>query len=170
MFEDILRLRGGRRRPSSFNRLTVDSADPDWTARLRAVAHRFRALALAHPNVVPLLVTRPLATHWPCAPGYASSPRSHPHPAPPRRLQRPNALPIYRALFRLLNGPVLDELQELVDDPDETDDLLRLGLHRLPIGEFLLQRSLATHGGTAALECGLHILLTGLTTALTPHP
>ena len=40
----------------------VDTADPEWAAQLRSVAHDFRRLALAHPNVVPLLVTRPLAT------------------------------------------------------------------------------------------------------------
>jgi len=37
----------------------------------------------------------------------------------------------------------LDELQELIDNPDETDDMPRLGLHRLPIREFPLLRSLA---------------------------
>src|SRR5579862_7692801 len=42
--------------------LRVDPADPDWAAQLRAVARDYRALALAHPKVVPLLVTRPLAT------------------------------------------------------------------------------------------------------------
>jgi AcrR family transcriptional regulator len=42
--------------------LHVDSADPDWAGQLREVARRFRALALAHPHVVPLIVTRPLAT------------------------------------------------------------------------------------------------------------
>ncbi len=42
--------------------LQVDSADPDWAGQLRAVARDYRRLALAHPNVVPLLVTRPLAT------------------------------------------------------------------------------------------------------------
>jgi AcrR family transcriptional regulator len=39
--------------------LKVDPSDPDWTAQLRGVARDYRALALAHPNVVPLLVTRP---------------------------------------------------------------------------------------------------------------
>jgi hypothetical protein len=48
----------------------------------------------------------------------------------------PDALHIYRALFGFLHGHVLDELQELIENPDETDDLLRLGLHRLPIREF----------------------------------
>src|SRR6204780_5834015 len=35
--------------------LKVDSADPDWAAQLRAVARDYRALALAHPNALPLL-------------------------------------------------------------------------------------------------------------------
>ena len=68
--------------------LRVDSADPDWAGQLREVARRYRALALAHPNVVPLIVTRPLATplglrppapcarsrtSWPCSPGPGSA-------------------------------------------------------------------------------------------------
>jgi hypothetical protein len=80
-------------------------------------------------------------------------------------------LHIYRALFRFLHGHVLNELQELVDNPDETDDLLRLGLHRLPIREFPLLRGLApvlaSYDGAAELERGLDILLTGLMTTLT---
>ena len=84
----------------------------------------------------------------------------------------PDALHIYRALFGFLHGHVLDELQELVDNPDETDDLLRLGLHRLPIGEFPLLRGLApvlaAYDGAAELERGLDILLTGLTATLVP--
>jgi hypothetical protein len=42
--------------------LKVDPSDPDWAGQLRAVARDYRRLALAHPHVVPLLVTRPLAT------------------------------------------------------------------------------------------------------------
>jgi AcrR family transcriptional regulator len=42
--------------------LKVDSADRDWASQRRTVARGYRALALAHPPVVPLLVTRPLAT------------------------------------------------------------------------------------------------------------
>jgi hypothetical protein len=48
----------------------------------------------------------------------------------------PGALHIYRVLFGFLHGHALDELQELTVNPDETDDLLRLGLHRLPVSEF----------------------------------
>jgi hypothetical protein len=63
---------------------------------------------------------------------------------------------------------------EVVDNPDETDDLLRLGLHRLPLAEFPLLRSLApalaAYDGAAELERGLDILLTGLAATLTPQP
>jgi AcrR family transcriptional regulator len=153
--------------------LTVDRTDPDWAAQLRTVARDYRQLALAHPHVVPLLVTRPLAT---------------PLALRPKGTLRPledvltlltgagfsgsDALHIYRALFGFLHGHVLNELQELVENPEETDDLLRLGLQRLPIGEFPLLRSLApvlaAYDGAAELERGLDILLTGLSTTLSP--
>jgi len=74
-------------------------------------------------------------------------------------------------LFGFLHSHMLNELQELIENPDETDDLLRLGLQRLPIGEFPLLRSLApvlaSYDGATELERGLDVLLSGLTT-LTP--
>jgi AcrR family transcriptional regulator len=151
--------------------LRVDPADPDWAAQLRAVARDYRALALAHPNVVPLLVTRPLATPL------ALRPRGTLRPLEDilalltsAGFSGPDALHVYRAFIGFLNGHLLNELQELVDNPDETDDLLRLGLHRLPIGEFPLLRSLAhalaAYDGAAELERGLDILLAGLPTTL----
>jgi AcrR family transcriptional regulator len=154
--------------------LTVDSADPDWAAQLRTVARGYRRLALAHRHVVPLLVTRPLATPL------GLRPRGTLRPLEDiltlltgAGFSGPDALHIYRALFGFLHGHILDELQELVEKPEETDDLLRLGLHRLPIGEFPLLRSLASvlaaYDGAAELERGLDILLTGLTTTLTPQ-
>jgi AcrR family transcriptional regulator len=118
--------------------LRVDTTDPDWAAQLRIVAHDFRRLALTHPNVVPLLVTRPLAT---------------PLGRRPLGMLRPledvlvlltsagftgvDALHIYRVLFSYLHGHILTELQEIIERPEETDDVLRLGLHRLT---HLLQR------------------------------
>jgi AcrR family transcriptional regulator len=153
--------------------LTVDPADPDWTAQLRVVARDYRALALAHPNVVPLLVTRPLATPL------ALRPRGTLRPLEDilalltgAGFDGPDALHIYRAFFGFLNGHVLNELQELVENPDETDDLLRLGMHRLPLSEFPLLRSLAhalaSYDGAAELERGLDLLITGLATTLSP--
>jgi AcrR family transcriptional regulator len=154
--------------------LTVDPADPDWAAQLRAVARHYRALALAHPHVVPLLVTRPLATPLALRPKGTLRPLEDVLALLTRAgFSGPDALHIYRALFGFLHGHILNELQELIDNPDETDDLLRLGLHRLPIGEFPLLRSLApalaAYDGATELERGLDILLTGLTTTLTPQ-
>ena len=153
--------------------LKVDPADPDWAAQLRGVARQYRALALAHPHVVPLLVTRPLATPLALRPRGTLRPLEDVLKLLTRAgFSGPDALHVYRALFGFLNGHVLNELQELVENPDETDDLLRLGLHRLPIGEFPLLRSLAhalaSYDGAAELERGLDILLTGLATSLSP--
>jgi AcrR family transcriptional regulator len=152
--------------------LTVDTADLDWAGQLRTIARDFRRLTLAHPNVVPLLVTRPLATPL----GLRPLGTLRPLEDVLRLLTRagfsgPDALHIYRALFGFLHGHVLNELQEIVERPEEVDDLLRLGLHRLPIIDFPVLRSLApalaSYDGAAELERGLDILLTGLTTTLT---
>jgi AcrR family transcriptional regulator len=42
--------------------LAINPAAADWRQELRDLATSFRSLALAHPNAVPLLVTRPLAS------------------------------------------------------------------------------------------------------------
>lgn len=150
-----------------FDELSVDAANPDWAAALRSLAHDFRELAHTHPQVVPLLVTRPLAT---------------PLGMRPTGILRPleavlalliatgfsgvEALHVYRALFGFLYGHILTELQEVVERPEETDDVLRLGLHRLPLGEFPHLRELApilaSYDGLAELDRGLDILLSGL--------
>ena len=153
--------------------LRVDTADPDWSAQLRTVAHDFRRLALSHPHVVPLLVTRPLAT-----------PLGRRPPGMLRPLEDVlalltsvgfrgvDALHIYRVLFGYLYGHILTELQEVIERPEETDDVLRLGLHRLTITEFPQVRALASalgsYDGAAELDRGLDLLLIGLTATLTP--
>jgi AcrR family transcriptional regulator len=155
--------------------LSVDTADADWQAQLRTIARDFRTLTLAHPNVVPLLVTRPLATPLGRRPLGTLRPLEDvlellTHAG----FTGTDALHIYRALFGFLYGHILNELQELVERPEESDDLLRLGLHRLPLNEFPLLRGLATalasYDGAAELERGLDILLTGLTTTLPQTP
>jgi hypothetical protein len=70
---------------------------------------------------------------------------------------------------------LLHELQERIDNPDETDDVLRLGLHRLPITEFPRLRSLASilaaYDGATELDEGLDIVIAGLRSQLlTPDP
>ncbi len=153
--------------------LPVNTADTDWATQLRTVAHDFRRLALAHPNVVPLLVTRPLAT-----------PLGQRPPGMLRPLEDVlalltfagftgnDALHIYRVLFGYLYGHILTELQEVVERPEETDDVLRLGLHRLPITQFpqvrALASALAAYDGAAELDRALDLLFIGLTATLTP--
>ena len=154
--------------------LRVDTADPDWAGQLRTVAHEFRRLALTHPNVVALLVTRPLAT-----------PLGQRPPGMLRPLEDvlalltsagfsgADALHIYRVLFGYLHGHILTELQEVIERPEETDDVLRLGLHRLAVTEFPQVRALASvlasYDGAAELDRGLDLLLFGLAATLTPR-
>jgi AcrR family transcriptional regulator len=155
------------------DQLSVDTTDDDWTAQLRAVARDFRRLALGHPQVVPLLVTLPLATPLALRPLGTLRPLEACLELLTRAGFAPvDALHVYRSFFGFLHGHVLDELQELVHNPEETDDLLRLGLHRLPLQEFPLLRSLAptlaAYDGATELERGLDILLSGLEAQLPP--
>jgi AcrR family transcriptional regulator len=150
-----------------FEQLSVDTSCPDWAEALRALAHDFRDLARAHPNIVPLLVTRPLATPLGMRPqGILRHLEDVLALLTRAGFSGPDALHVYRALFGFLYGHVLTELQEIVERPDETDHVLRLGLYRLPIGEFPHLRNLAptwaTYDGLAELDRGLDILLSGL--------
>ncbi|MCW2719727.1 TetR/AcrR family transcriptional regulator C-terminal domain-containing protein [Pseudonocardia sp.] len=146
--------------------LRVPASD-DWEQALRRTAHSFRAIALAHPHVVPLLVTRPLAT-----------PLGRRPPGTLRPLEEllelfvssgfseRAALHACRLSMGFLYGHVLNELQEHVDEPEEIDDVLRLGLYRLPLHEFPRLRSLAgelaAYDGARELDEGLDVLLAGL--------
>ncbi|WP_227981965.1 TetR/AcrR family transcriptional regulator C-terminal domain-containing protein [Nocardia spumae] len=154
------------------DQLTVDTTDPDWRHQLRLVARDFRRLAVAHPHAVPLLVTHPLATPLGLRPLGTLRPLEHILDLLTQAdFSGSDALHIYRALFGFLYGHILNELQEIVDRPEETTDLLRLGLHHLPIAEFPLLRGLASqlaaYDGVAELERGLDTLLSGLTATIT---
>jgi AcrR family transcriptional regulator len=154
-------------------KLRVDTAAGDWRSQLRVVARDFRQLALDHPRVVPLLVTRPLSTPLALRPLGTLRPLEAILTLLTRAAFQPaEALDIYRSFFGFLHGHVLTELQEVVERPDEIDDVLRLGLHRLPLREFPLLRGLApvlaSYDGAAELERGLDILLAGLRSNLRP--
>lgn len=139
----------------------------DWEDVLRRTAHAFRNVALAHPHVVPLLVTRPLATPLALRPLGTLRPLEALLDLfvragfDPRR-----ALHAYRLYMGFVQGHVLNELQERVHDPEETDDLLRLGLNRLPVREFPRLRSLASelaaYEGAQELDEGLDVVVAGL--------
>jgi AcrR family transcriptional regulator len=156
--------------------LHIDPDAVDWQQELHKIAREFRELTLAHPHVLPLLLTRPLDT--------ALGQR------PPRTLRHMEdfltlltragftpaaALQAYRLFFAFLHGHMLEELQHLVEDPDQDIDLLRLGLHRLAPRQFPLLRSLASElaGYDAAHEFDIDIdlLITGIEARLfTPAP
>ncbi|MEC5179149.1 TetR/AcrR family transcriptional regulator C-terminal domain-containing protein [Arthrobacter sp. CG_A4] len=153
------------------NELSIFPDDPDWQAQLRHIAHDLRRLALRHPNVVPLLVTRPLSTPLGLRPLGTLRPLEQIlsllidagfTPA--------DALHVYRAYYGYLYGHILNELQEIIADPDENEALLRLGLHRLPAKDFPRLRALAPvladYDGAAELDQGINILLSGLAARL----
>jgi AcrR family transcriptional regulator len=148
----------------------------DWEGALRNTAHTFRRAALTHPNVVPVLVTRSL-----------SGPLALRPPGMLRPLEEllelfsnagfdlRGALHAARLFTGFVYQHLLHELQEHIDNPDETDDLLRVGLHRLPISAFPRLRSLApilaAYDGAAELDEGLDIVIAGLRSQLlTPDP
>jgi AcrR family transcriptional regulator len=149
------------------DQLTIQPEDPDWKAQLRKIAHNLRMLALRHPNVVPLLVTRPLSTPLGLRPLGTLRPLEQILSLLVAAGFEPaDALHVYRVYYGFLYGHILNELQEFVVDPEENEVLLRLGLHRLPAKEFPRLRALAPalsdYDGANELDQGLTILLSGL--------
>ncbi|MGH3567608.1 MAG: TetR/AcrR family transcriptional regulator [Pseudonocardia sp.] len=141
--------------------------DGDWEAALRQTAYAYRAIAVAHPHIVSLLVTRPLATPLALRPLATLRPlEALLELFVGAGFDERGALYAYRLYMGFLHGHVLNELQERVLDPDETDDIHRLGLHRLPAQEFPRLRSLASalasYDGVRELDEGLDIVVTGL--------
>ena len=162
------------------NELAIFPDDPDWQAQLRKIAHDLRLLALRHPNVMPLLVTRPLSTPLGLRPLGTLRPLEQILTLLIEAGFTPKAaLHVYRAYYGFLYGHILNELQEFIVDPEENEAILRLGLHRLPVDDFPHLRALgpvlADYDGDAELDQGLSILLSGLATLLStdherPHP
>ena len=145
--------------------------DHAWEAVLRRIAHTFRRVALAHPHVVPLLLTRPLSGPLAVRPlGTLRQLEELLELFVTAGFDPQGALHAARLFTGFLYGHVLHELQDQIDNPDETDDLLRLGLHRLPLTQFPRLRSLAavlaTYDGATELDEGLSIVLAGLRSQL----
>ena len=149
-----------------------DSEDRvDWETALRRTAHAFRQVALAHPNVVPLLVNRSITGPLALRPLGTLRPLEELLEVfMSAGFDQHGALHAARLFTGFLYGHIQDELQEQVHDPDEIDDVLRLGLHRLPITQFPRLRSLAAvlaaDDGAAQLDEGLDIVIAGLRSQL----
>jgi AcrR family transcriptional regulator len=147
--------------------LVMPDEGENWQTQLRDGAHNFRQLALAHPHLVSLIVTRPMSTPLGLRPLGTIRPVENLLQLFTAAGFTPTAaLHIHRLYLGFLYGHILTELQALLVNPEETDDLLRLGLHHLPPREFPRLRSLASelahYDGAAELNQGLDILLAGL--------
>ena len=152
--------------------LTVNVHADDWEAELRSVAHDYRRLALDHPHVVPLLVTRPLATPLALRPHGTLRPLEDILTLLTRAgFSGSDALHIYRALFGFLHGHVLDELRNSSTTPKKPMTCSGSACIGCPsVGSLLrsLAPVLASYDGAAELERGLDIVLAGLTSTLIP--
>lgn len=149
------------------SQLAIPGGGGDWQDQLRRTAHDFRKLTLAHPHVIPLLITRPLSTPLGLRPHGTLRPLEQFLQMLTRAGFSPaDTLHIYRLYFDFLYGHICSERLEQVDDPQEAKDLLRLVLHRLPRKEFPTVRRLGTalakYDGAVELDQGLNILLAGL--------
>jgi AcrR family transcriptional regulator len=148
-----------------------NNGNGNWEAVLHRTAHTFCRVALAHPHVVPLLLTRPLSGPLALRPlGTLQLLEELIELFSTAGFDQHGALHAARLFTGFLYGHVLHELQEQIQNPDEIDDLLRLGLQRLPLTQFPRLRSLATalatYDGAAELDEGLAIVLAGLRSQL----
>jgi len=137
------------------------------------LAGDFQRLALAHPNVVPLLVTLPRATPLGLRPvGTLVLLEDFLDLLTRAGFARNDALHAYRLFFGFLHGHVLGELQEGVEDQEEAVDRLRLALHGLPQPRFPQLRALGTglsdYDGTTQLRQGVEMMIIGLKSLFLP--
>ena len=142
-----------------------DAAEgPEWRAELHRIAQATYQVALAHPQVVPLLATRMLAV--PLARRPLAVLKDHEHVLAlldQAGLDENEASLAFRAFTSWVLGYIFVELRAMVDNPDESDPAFRLGLHRMPVQELPRLReaapALAEHGGPQGLAAGLDALL-----------
>ena len=147
--------------------LVPGADDADWRSQLRRAAQSFRELALAHPHVVALIVVQPLSTPLALRPRASLRLLEDLLALLGRAGWGPDlALRVASLYLGTLFGHLLTELQRLDVNRGETDPLVRLGLHRLPLSEFPQLRALAPRlagsDGAAELHFRLSVLFSGL--------
>jgi AcrR family transcriptional regulator len=153
---------------TALTELRVESSpEGNWRQHLREYAYGFRRLALAHREVFPLLVTLPLAS--PLArrpPGSLKAIEALLEVLIRAGFDEDSALYAYRAFSGFLFGHLLMELHAIVDQPEDPDDVVRLGLYRLPARDFprlrALTRRLPGEHPAVEMEEGLNVLLAHL--------
>jgi AcrR family transcriptional regulator len=135
-----------------------------WRAELHRIARATYDVCLAHPQAVPLLTTRMLAV--PLARRPLAVLKDHERVLAllgEAGLDGAGTAAVFRAFTAWLLGYVSVELRPMVDNPDEQDPALRLGLHRMPPQELPGLReaapALTEPGGPEGLSAGLDALL-----------
>jgi AcrR family transcriptional regulator len=141
-----------------------DAPAPEWRSELHRITQATYQVALAHPQVVPLLATRmlavPLARR---APAVLDDHESVLRLLLDAGLDERGAAAAYRAVSAWVLGYVFADLQAMVDNPDEPEAPFRLGLHLMPVQDFPTLRAitpaLADRGGPQGLAAGLDAIL-----------
>ncbi|MGH2736757.1 MAG: TetR/AcrR family transcriptional regulator C-terminal domain-containing protein [Actinomycetota bacterium] len=140
----------------------------EWTDRLRQMALSFRSIALAHPNVFPLLVHQ---TN--CTPAVMRPLEAALRSLESAGISGRDALYAYRAAVGFIMGYLNAHISGFLSDPDELRQRSE-ELERLPESEFREVRRHIPHiiksDSRAEFEFGLDIFLAGLEQYLAGRP
>ncbi|MER7752503.1 TetR/AcrR family transcriptional regulator C-terminal domain-containing protein [Kitasatospora sp. NPDC097643] len=158
-----LRTTAGRAAPLRGSR----PGEPAWRTELRRIAQAFATVAHAHPEILPLVATRPLTVPVARRPAPVLDLTEHILAVLGRAgFDDAAALTVYRAFVAWNLGCLLVDKRQLVDNADEPEPVLRLGLHRLPAAEYPRLRALvprfADFDDEGELLSGLDSLLDGM--------
>ncbi|WP_055599576.1 TetR/AcrR family transcriptional regulator [Streptomyces aureus] len=144
--------------------LAASEESPEWRDELHRIAAATYRVALAHPQVAPLLATRMLAV--PLARRPLAVLRDHERVLALLNragLDEEATAAAFRAVNDWILGCILGDLRAMVDNPDEPDPAFRLGLHRMPARELPRLRAaapaLARRAGPEGMAVGLDALL-----------
>ncbi|MGW6391345.1 TetR/AcrR family transcriptional regulator [Streptomyces sp. NPDC055103] len=145
-------------------RLAASAEAPGWRDELHRIAAATYRVALAHPQVAPLLATRMLAV--PLARRPLAVLRDHERILAllgRAGLDEDATVMAFRAVTSWVLGYILGDLRAMVDNPDEPEPAFRLGLHRMPARDLPHLRgaapALARRGALEGLALGLDALL-----------
>ncbi|UFR01026.1 TetR family transcriptional regulator [Streptomyces sp. Go40/10] len=140
------------------------AAEPAWRTELRRVARAVACVVHAHPEVLPVVAVRPLSVPVARRPEPWLQLTEHVFAVLARAgFDDRTALTIYRTFVSWSLGCLLVDKRQLVDNPEEPDPVLRLGLHRLPAADYPRLRALvprfAEYDDERELTDGLDSLL-----------
>ncbi|MFF8289417.1 TetR/AcrR family transcriptional regulator [Streptomyces sp. NPDC016309] len=136
----------------------------EWREELHRTVREVHRLSLRHPHVVPLFATRMLAVPLARRPRAVLRVQEHVLALLVRAGADDHRTELaYRAVTAWAFGFVLVELTAVVDDPDEPEPAIRMGLHLMPVRELPHLRAtapaLAERAGEEVLAAGLDALL-----------